>query len=59
MLLILQAKLTLEDQAVIKLLELDISAKAARTAVKKEIGNSKVSQPLATGSNDFIGINTK
>ena len=42
------AELTLEEQAVIKLLELDIPSKAARLAVKKALGNTKIGQPLAT-----------
>ena len=42
------AELTLEKQAVIKLLELDIPAKVAQSAVKKAIGKVTVGQPLAT-----------
>ena len=39
---------TLEEQAVIKLLGMDIPSKVARFAVKKAIGNATVGQPLAT-----------
>ena len=41
-------ELTLEEQAVIKLLELDIPSKVACLAVKKALGNVKIGQPLAT-----------
>ena len=50
------AGLTLEEQAVIKLLELDIPSKTARSAVKKAIGNSKVGQPLASVAKKAIKI---
>ena len=43
-----EAELSLEEQAVIKLLELDIPSKTARLAVKKALGNAKIGQPLAT-----------
>jgi len=39
--------LSLEEQAILKLLEMDIPAKAARSAVKKAIGKSVSAQPLA------------
>ncbi len=39
--------LSLEEQAVLKLLEMDISSKIARSAVKKAIGKSVSGQPLA------------
>ena len=38
---------SLEQQAVLKLLEMDIPSKAARSAVKKAIGKSWASQPLS------------
>ena len=41
-------KLTLEEQAVIKLLDFGIPSKVARSAVKKAIGNATTGQPLAT-----------
>jgi hypothetical protein len=43
-----EAEQTLEAQAVIKLLELDIPSKVARTAVKKAIGKATIGQPLAS-----------
>jgi hypothetical protein len=39
--------LSLTEQAVLKLLEMDISSKVARSAVKKAIGKSVSGQPLA------------
>jgi len=39
--------LSLEEQAVLKLLEMDIPSKVARSAVKKAIGKSVSGQPLA------------
>jgi hypothetical protein len=39
--------LSLEEQAILKLLEMDIPAKVARSAVKKAIGKSVSAQPLA------------
>jgi len=37
---------SLEEQAVVKLLELDIPAKVARSCVKKALGGKKASQPI-------------
>jgi hypothetical protein len=39
--------LPLEEQAVLKLLEMDIPSKVARSAVKKAIGKTTVGQPLS------------
>ena len=39
--------LSLEEQAVLKLLEMDIPSKAARSAVRKAIGNAATGQPLS------------
>ena len=39
--------MSLEEQAVLKLLEMDIPAKEARAAVKKAIGKSVSAQPLS------------
>jgi hypothetical protein len=50
------AELTLEEQAVIKLLELDIPPKKARSAVKKAIGGAKIGQPLATVAKRAVRI---
>jgi len=51
-----EAKLTLEEQAVIRLLELDIPSKLARSAVKKAIGNATIGQSLATVAMKAIKI---
>ncbi|MCL2853748.1 MAG: ATP-binding protein, partial [Defluviitaleaceae bacterium] len=40
-------ELTLQEQAVLKLLEMDIPAKAARDSVRKAIGKSATGQPLS------------
>jgi len=39
--------LSLEEQAIIKLLEMDIPSKTARSSVKKVIGRSNIGQPLS------------
>ena len=51
-----RAELTLEEQAVIKLLELDITPQAARAAVKKALGNAKAGQSLATVAKKAVKI---
>jgi hypothetical protein len=40
--------LSLEEQAVLKLLEMDIPSKVARSSVRKAIGKSSAGQPLST-----------
>ena len=50
------AQLTLEEQAVIKLLGFDIPSKVARTAVRKAISNATVGQPLASLAKKAIRI---
>jgi hypothetical protein len=50
------AQLTLEEQAVIKLLGFDIPSKVARAAVKKAIGKATVGQPLESLAKKAIRI---
>ena len=50
------AELTLEEQAVMILVKLDIPSKAARVAVKKAIGNAAIGQPLAAVAKKAIKI---
>ena len=50
------AELTLEEQAVIKLLGLDIPAKVAQSAVRKAISKATVGQPVAVVANKAVRI---